>query len=92
MAAARRGKEDLSRLIAEVGVWLQGGDGSSLDGGATTGGGGAGDAAFVEKLRTILPRLLDGFLDPVRGESVPCQRAPLSLTARGQSTSPPARR
>ena len=41
MAAApgpgRKPKEDLQKLIADIGEWLKGGDGTSLDGGSSGG-------------------------------------------------------
>jgi hypothetical protein len=64
-AKGRAGPAELNRLIAEVGTWLRGGD-SSMDGSGATQAD-AQTALFVAKLRSILPRLLDGFLDPERG-------------------------
>ena len=72
MAAApgpgRKPKEDLQKLIADIGEWLKGGDGTSLDGGSSGGGGGGGkEPHVIERFRLVLPRVLDTVLDPTRG-------------------------
>jgi hypothetical protein len=56
---------ELNQLIQQVGTWLRGGD-SSMDGSGATQAD-ALAAQFVAKLRAILPRLLDTFLEPERG-------------------------
>jgi hypothetical protein len=66
-APTKKPKEDIQRLIAKLGEWLKGGDGTSMDGGSSNSA--AGEAQLVERFRTVLPRVLDSFLDPVRGAS-----------------------
>ena len=92
MASKKGHKEDLPRLLADVGTLLAG-EGSSLNSGGTAGtaGGLRGDAICVEKLRGVLPRLLEGFLDPLRGarrcERSSLSRQPLTAPPRVQSSS-----
>ena len=66
-AAGRKPKEDLTRLIADIGDWLKGGDGTSLDGGSSGGGAGGNEPHVIERFRLVLPRVLDTVLDPTRG-------------------------